>query len=477
MSVPDTHEVRPAGHEPGERGPLDKILNVFAETHAGEGGSAVLLSLSVFFLLVSYYLVKTAREPLILASGAEVKSYASVGQTLLLIPVTYLYGLLSHRVGRLRLITIVTLVFASNLVLFFGLNLVGVPIGLAFYLWAGVFNMMIVAQFWSFAADVYTEEQGKRLFAILGIGSTVGAVAGSGISAVLIKPVGVYGLMVAAAIFLLASLGLTFIVNQRENRQIAENKAKTSENKPDEVEKPLGAEGGFKLILADRYLLLIAVLAFTLNCVKTNGEYILDRTLLEHIKAILPHGQNAHAFSQAYIGEFKAQYFLYVNIATVVLQLFVVSRVIKYLGVRVALFVSPVLLLCGYSGAVLFPVFSLIYAVKITENTLDYSLGNTSRQALWLLSSRDEKYKAKSVIDATIVRAGDALAAGLTFVGVTMHFVTEHFIIANLVLIVIWSIAMVLLGREHKKREAAHGKQASAPEKQGEAHAAAAVSA
>ncbi len=477
MSVPDTHEVRPTGHDPDERGPLDKILNVFAETHAGEGGSAVLLSLSVFFLLVSYYLVKTAREPLILASGAEVKSYASVGQTLLLIPVTYLYGLLSHRVGRLKLISIVTLVFASNLVLFFGLNLLGVPIGLAFYLWAGVFNMMIVAQFWSFAADVYTEEQGKRLFAILGIGSTVGAVAGSGISALLIKPVGVYGLMVAAAVFLLASLGLTFVVNQRENRQIAANKAKSSD-KPDEAaEKPLGAEGGFKLILADRYLLLIAVLAFTLNCVKTNGEYILDRTLLEHIKTIVPHGQNAHAFSQAYIGEFKAQYFLYVNIATVVLQLFVVSRVIKYLGVRVALFVSPVVLLCGYSGAVLFPVFSLIYALKITENTLDYSLGNTSRQALWLLSSRDEKYKAKSVIDATIVRAGDALSAGVTFVGVTMHFVTEHFIIVNLVLIVIWSIAMVLLGREHKKREAAHGKQPSAPANEGESHAPHAVSA
>ncbi|MEO6600597.1 MAG: Npt1/Npt2 family nucleotide transporter [Polyangiaceae bacterium] len=474
MSASETNAARPQE----QRGLLDKILNVFAETHAGEGSSALLLSLSVFFLLVSYYLVKTAREPLILASGAEIKSYASVGQTLLLIPVTYLYGLLSHRVGRIKLISIVTLVFASNLVLFFVLNLAGVPIGLAFYLWAGVFNMMIVAQFWSFAADVYTEEQGKRLFAILGIGSTVGAVAGSGISAVLIRPVGVYGLMVAAAVFLMASLGLTIVVHLRENRQIAANKATSSEKEEGEsADKPLGDEGGFKLILADRYLLLIAVLAFTLNCVKTNGEYILDRTLLEHVKAIMPAGADAHAFSQTYIGEFKAQYFLYVNIATVVLQLFVVSRVIKYLGVRVALFVSPVILLCGYSSAVLFPVFSLIYAVKIAENTLDYSLGNTSRQALWLLSSRDEKYKAKSVIDATIVRAGDALSAGLTFVGVTLHFVTEHFIIANLVLIVAWSIAMVLLAREHKKREAAHGKQPHESAKGRDGHAHAAVSA
>jgi AAA family ATP:ADP antiporter len=451
-STPDAGSARAA------KGPLEKILSVFAETHAGEGTSALLLTLSVFFLLVSYYLIKTAREPLILESGAEIKSYASVGQTLLLIPVTYLYGLLSHRVGRIKLITIVTLVFASNLLLFFVLNAAGVPIGLAFYLWAGVFNMMSVAQFWSFAADVYTEEQGKRLFVILGIGSTVGAVAGSGIAAVLIHPVGVYGMMIAAAVFLMASLGLTILVNQREGKRASGKTGAGDREKAESAEKPLGAEGGFALIRADRYLLLIAVLAFVLNCVKTNGEYILDRTLLAHVKEILPAGANARAFSQTYIGEFKAQYFLYVNVATVVLQLFVVSRIIKYLGVRVALFVSPVLLFLGYSGSVAFTVFALIYAVKIAENTLDYSLGNTSRQALWLLSSRDEKYKAKSVIDATIVRAGDALASGLTFVGVTLHFATVHFIIANLVLIVAWIFAMVLLAREHKQREAARGK-------------------
>jgi AAA family ATP:ADP antiporter len=457
-----------------ERGTLDKILSIFAETHAGEGLSALLLALSVFFLLVSYYLVKTAREPLILASGAEVKSYASVGQTLLLIPVTYLYGLLSHRVGRIKLVTVVTLVFASNLVLFFALSAAGVPIGLAFYLWAGVFNMMIVAQFWSFAADVYTEEQGKRLFAILGIGSTVGALAGSGLAAALIHPLGIYGLMIAASLCLLASLGLTVVVHLRETQG---NLAKGATAVKVEAEKPLGEEGGLALVLADRYLLLIAVLAFVSNCVKTNGEYILDRTLLLHVKEILPAGANAHRFSQAYIGQFKADYFLYVNVATVVLQLFVVSRIIKYWGVRVALFVSPALLLLGYSGTVLLPVLGLIYGVKIAENTLDYSLGNTSRQSLWLLSSRDEKYKAKSVIDATIVRAGDALAAGLTLVGVTLHFATVHFIIANLVLIVAWSIAMVLLAREHKKREALHGKLPHALEAAPPAAAAATTSA
>jgi AAA family ATP:ADP antiporter len=450
----EDHERAHAG-----RGPLEKVLSIFADTHPGEGVSALLLTLSVFLILLSYYLVKTAREPLILVSGAEVKSYASVGQTLLLIPATYLYGLLSRKVGRIQLITIVTLVFISNLFIFFALNWVGVPIGLAFYLWVGMFSVMIVAQFWSFAADVYTEAQGKRLFAILGIGSTGGAVAGSALAGSLIRPIGVYGMMLAAAAFLLASLALTIIVSRREARSAAVRRAKASSDEggaasAHDAESPLGAKGGFSLLIADRYLLLIAALSFVLNCVKTNGEYILDRSLLEHVKVILPAGENAHHFSQIYIGTFKANYFLYVNIATVLLQVFVVSRVIKYLGVRVALFIGPVLLLAGYSTTALAPVLGLIYGLKIAENTIDYSLGNTSRQALWLITSRDEKYKAKSVIDAAVVRGGDALAAGITLVGVTLHFRTVHFILVNLGLIAIWLPTMWLLANEHRKREA-----------------------
>jgi ATP:ADP antiporter, AAA family len=329
-----------------------------------------------------------------------------------------------------------------------------VPIGLAFYLWVGIFSVMIIAQFWSFAADVYTEAQGKRLFAILWIGSTVGAVAGAALAGALIKPLGVYGMMLAAAGFLLAALGLTIVVARRERRGARERAPTSTDKSAEPAESPLGTKGGFALILADRYLLLVAALSFVLNCVKTNGEYILDRSLLEHVKAITPAGVNAHAFSQVYIGTFKAHYFLYVNVATVVLQVFIVSRIIKYLGVRVALFIGPVLLLAGYSATAFVPVFSLIFGLKIAENTLDYSLGNTSRQALWLLTSRDEKYQAKSVIDAAVVRAGDALAAGVTLLGVTLHFATVHFILVNLGLILVWTPTMWLLASEHKKREA-----------------------
>lgn len=436
----------------GRKSVLERGMSLFADTKRGEGASALLLMLSVFLLLTAYYLLKTAREPLILEGGAEVKSYSTAAQALLLIPVTYLYGRLAAKVGRIRLITIVTVVFASNLVVFFGLHALHVKIGIPFFLWVGVFNVTIVAQFWSFAADVYTEEQGKRLFAILGVGSTVGAVFGSVIAGRLIHPIGVYGLMLTAAGFLLCSLAITRLVDKRESARPTEEKKATSDKNA-----PLGKKGGFALLFSDRYLFLIGALLFILNCVNTSGEYILDRTLVQHLKDTVPAGVDAHAWTEEQLGVFKAHYFLYVNTATVVLQLFAVSRVIKYLGVRAGLFIAPLISLVGYGTAFFFPVLGIVFAVKISENTLDYSLQNTAKQALWLLTSRDDKYKAKNVVDSFIVRCGDFLSAGITFVGTALGFATRHFILVNAGMVLAWLSIVVLLSRAHKRRESGSG--------------------
>jgi AAA family ATP:ADP antiporter len=431
------------------RGPklglLERVLGVFAEVEAGEGLTAVLLTLDVFLLLTCYYLLKTAREPLILASGAEVKSYSSAGQALLLIPGTYLYGKIAERVGRMRLIAIVTLFFVSNLVLFFVGGKAHLPhIGIAFFLWVGVFNMMIIAQFWSFSADLYKPAQGRRLFAILGIGSSVGAVVGSGIARALFTVIGEYGLMLAAAGILLAALGVTAVVNARERRKSAKK------DRPVEDE-PLKKGGGFAMLLRDPYLLLIGALSFVLNWVNTSGEYILDRALLEAAALRMPAGVDAAVWTDRFIGEYKADYFLWVTTASVVMQLFVVSRVIKYIGVNRALLLVPLVSLVGYSTLAFYPVLAAILVVKVTENTLDYSLQNTSRQALWLVTSREAKYKAKSVVDTFVVRAGDLLSAAVTAVGAAVHLATVHFVMINAVLAASWVVVVVFLNRQYKK--------------------------
>ncbi|MEO7327242.1 MAG: MFS transporter [Minicystis sp.] len=456
----DDQRERPGatGSDGPKRTPLEWVLNLFAEVRSGEGPTSAMLTLNVFLLLTAYYLLKTAREPLILVSGAEVKSYSSAGQALLLIPGTYVYGLIAQRVGRMRLIATVTLFFVANLIAFFVAGKAGVPyLGIAFFLWVGVFNMMIIAQFWSFAADIYGPESGKRLFAILGIGSTVGAVAGSGLARAVFKQIGEFGLMLAAAGVLLLALSVTFAVNRREAQKPGVKGA------PKE-EEALKEGSGWSLLLKDRYLMLVGALAFILNWVNTSGEYILDRTLVQAAKDSAPAGADIAKWSHQFIGDFKAEYFLYVNTVSVLMQLFIVSRIIKYLGVRVALFLVPAISLAGYSSLVFFPSLTVIFIVKIAENSMDYSVQNTSRQALWLVTSRDAKYKAKSVIDTFIVRAGDLLAAVVTGLGAYLHFATSHFILINIGLVLIWIALLVFLTRIYKTRSEAAEKENAAHE-------------
>ena len=194
-----------AAHHAGVAGErrrfLDRILSPFTVLQPGEGANAALLTLSVFLLLTSYYVLKVVREPLILAAGgATLKSYTSAAQAVLFLFLVPAYSALASRVNRTRLIATVTVFFIVNIVVFYVLAMANTPgLGIAFFIWVGIFNMMIVAQFWSYANDVYTPEQGKRLFAIIGFGQTMGAVFGGFLSRQLIKTLHVYQLMLVAA--------------------------------------------------------------------------------------------------------------------------------------------------------------------------------------------------------------------------------------------------------------------------------------
>ena len=159
-----------------DRSLLDRFLRLFTEVRAGEGLTAVPLALNVFLILAAYYVLKPVREALILTEGsAELKSYLSAGQVGLLALAVPAYGALAGRMNRRRLINIVTAFFVLCLVIFYGLARAEVPLGIVFFLWIGIFNLMIVAQFWSFANDIYTSEEGERLFPIAAFGASSGA--------------------------------------------------------------------------------------------------------------------------------------------------------------------------------------------------------------------------------------------------------------------------------------------------------------
>ncbi len=429
---------------------LERFLNIFTEVKSGEGVSALLLFVNLFLLLTSYYIIKPVREALILAGGgAEVKSYAAAGQAILLLGVVPLYGWLASRFPRKPLINIVTLFFTGCLVVFYILAQFNVPLGVVFYLWVGIFNLMVIAQFWSFANDLYTPEDGKRIFVIVAFGASSGAVFGSYITGRLIGVLGVYQLLLLSGALLLISLLLTNLVDKRQKDAVVLN----SETKHDIVE-PLKKGNGFGLVLKNRYLLLIAFLLLFLNWVNTTGEYILGRTVTEAASKLVTDPGSGDMVKE-YIGKFYADFFTIVNIAGLIIQLFLVSRILKYIGIRVALLVLPFIALGGYFIMAFYPVLMFVKWAKIFENSTDYSLQNTVRQVLFLPTTREEKYNAKQAIDTFFVRAGDVLSALVVYLGTNfLAFHTKQFALFNIALVTIWIIIAIAIGIENKKRVA-----------------------
>ena len=274
---------------------LARAFRPFAKVEASEAISAAAMMVAAFLLLSAYYLLKTVREPLILLhGGAEVKLYARAAQAVLMVGVVQVYGELARRVGRKKLLAIVFLFFISNLLVFAVLARAHVDIGLAFFLWVGVFSYTSVAQFWALAADIYTEDQGKRLFPIIGIGSSVGAVAGSRLAASLV-PFGPDVLMGAAAVLLVLCVGVLAWIESRAATAVRSKTAPVPE-------QPLANESALHLLLRDRYLLLIAGLIVLLNWCNSAGEYLLDRTLLVAVADARARGMAPEAF----VGSFKA---------------------------------------------------------------------------------------------------------------------------------------------------------------------------
>jgi AAA family ATP:ADP antiporter len=453
--------------------PLDRLLGVFAEVRGGEGLTAVLLAVNVFLLLTAYYIIKPVREALILStSGAEIKSYTSAGQALLLLVLVPAYGALADRLPRRRLLEAVSGFFVVCLVGFYALTRAGAPVGIPFFLWAGIFNLMIVAQFWSFANDLYTRDQGERLFPIVGVGASIGAVMGSVITGWLIPLLGVPQLLLVAAGLLLLAVLLSNRVDARERARCeagiplrfttAEIPAATGEylvqSGPDAerltVSMPgvRGRPGTFRLVFRERYLLVIAFMILMVNWVNTTGEYILGHTVRAAAEAAVAAGTSGGLSTAEYIGQFYSRFNFGVSLTSLLLQLFVVSRVLRWFGVRVAVLALPLLALGGYALLSFLPILAAIRWVKTAENATDYSLQNTVRNVLFLPTSREQKYKAKQAIDSFFVRAGDVLSAASVFVGTTMlGFGATQFARANLALAAVWLTLAVMTGRGYAR--------------------------
>ena len=422
-----------------------------ASVGAGEWRAILRFVAGLFLLLTAYYILKVIREPLILATGSAVsRSYARAVQATLLVGLVPLYSALANRIAPATLVQYVFLFFVTCLLAFVGLGHAGVPIGFAFFVWLGIFSTMSIAQFWSLANDLLTEAEGERLFPLIAIGGTLGAIAGAQVAAQGIGALGPFGLMLLAALLVAGCMACT--ASGARAWRARGSLAWTATAAADSACRTRMAHdphNGFTLLLADRYLLLIACAVLLVNVVNTTGDYMLAELVSRAADAASAGAADAGAARRTWIGVFYGNFQTAISALTALAQMLLVARLFQRAGLERALFVLPVIVLFGYGSVALLPLLGLLAAVKVLENGTEYSLQNTLQQALFLPTSRDTKYKAKAAIDTFVVRAGDVGSAAIVWLGTQLALGVRGFAIANVLIGLLWLLLILRLARRH----------------------------
>jgi AAA family ATP:ADP antiporter len=227
-----------------------RILRLFTVIYPGETTKALLLTLNSFLIMFGYYQIKAIRNGLLLAAHPpEIQSYLAIPQAFLLIFVVKAFATIASRYPRHILITYVTLFCISNLILFNVMNWAGVPVswmGIIFFIWIGMYNLLIPAQFWGFANDIYSEAEGKRLFPMIAFGASFGAVVGPLVARRIVPYLGSYGMMLVTSGVLVLCILMTWVIHRRDIRD--DNAAAAAVGAPKVKEQPLDKSGGFRLI-------------------------------------------------------------------------------------------------------------------------------------------------------------------------------------------------------------------------------------
>ncbi|RLA03051.1 MAG: ATP translocase [Gammaproteobacteria bacterium] len=426
--------------------PLERIFSVITSIRPGEGKSAAILTLQSFLTLLCYSLIRPVKEAIILAQeGAEVRSYATGVQTLLLLVLIPLYSAWYRKKTGSGMIQNLNLFFALNLLIFYVAIISGYQVGIVFYIWVAIFNVMVIAQFWAFTADLYNVKSGQRLFVIIMLGASVGGLVGSRLAVVLFPLIHEHGLILLAMSILLLTL---FLSNLAQKRIPAESKRNATR---DDVAPQSGIMGGFSLISRDTYLILIATFAVFLNWIGTNGDYIISKFVMLWAEEQVALGSAQSIVSLT--GTFYASYIFWINLLSFLLQSCLVSRLFKWIGIRGTILILPIVMAITYGLIFIIPVFSIFKWAKTVEMGTNYSIANTARHALFLPVSREEKYEAKMAIDTFFWRFGDLFSTATVFIGFAfLDFSVTEFVVINFVLSICLLLIAIKIGQFHQQK-------------------------
>jgi AAA family ATP:ADP antiporter len=444
---------------------FERVLRLFAEVEPREGVTSLILIGNIFLILAAFYLIKPVREGWLAVTDIggftklEIKAYSAFAQSLLLFGILPVYARLAARWTRHDLILRVGGAFAALLVAFWlsqpGMLFGRQPLfGILFYLFVGIFSVTLVAQFWAFCADVYGSERGARLFPIVAIGAALGSTLGSWIGKKLVSLPSIEAFDLI--LFALVPLGLALLLASWTDRRGTYGSPSNWTTKRWEQPAAPSDLGPFRLIMRHNYLKATAAMILVFSWVVTSGDNILFGIVQESFaRDLAPLNLDPLAFDLALKEATTAFYgdmYFWINLITLLLQAFVVSRILTYGGMQALLYATPFISLAAYASMVFVPILGLIKVLKVAENSSTYSIHNTARQMLWLPTSKEMLYQAKPTIDTLFVRLGDGLAA-LTILAGTRVFNLGivGFIIINILLVLLWIAISRYLHRENAR--------------------------
>jgi ATP:ADP antiporter, AAA family len=414
---------------------LHRLLSKIIDVRPSEVPALAWSWLYIFSLLSSYYIMRPIRDQMGVAGGVNNLQWLFTGTLIGMLVLNLPFSYLVKTFPRQKFISISYRFFAANILLFALALYAATPeqtiwVGRIFFIWTSIFNLFVVSIFWQMIVDVFTSEQGKRLFGFIAAGATLGAISGSAFTVSTVEHMAPGYLMVSAALMLEVAV---FCVRRLSGLSAALSERPQAE----QSEAPIGGTllSGFRDALSSSYLLNVSLFLLL---------YAVTSTFLYFQQAAVV----SHSFeSRAAQTAFFASVDLGVNVLTLAVQLFLTGRILKRFGVGPTLSLLPLFSVIGFGAVALFPTLASVVGFQLIRRAGNFAIARPTREVLFTVLPREDRYKAKSFIDTAVYRLGDQIGAWsfalLTFLKLGLGAISIVAAVAS----VLWLVNSWWLGR------------------------------
>lgn len=406
---------------------------------------AVAWSFAYFFcVLSSYYILRPVRESMAVGSGPNTIPWLFFGTFVTMLIATPVFGWVASRYARRQFLPWVYLFFITNILIFWVVFSIAIDsdsdhvwLGRVFFVWLSVFNLFVVSVFWSFMADIYTREQGRRLFGVITAGGSIGALIGGGATSILVVTIGFQNLFPFAATLLLIAIFCITRLRQWVEQSHADDVLETAASK-----KPLGGNpfSGITHVFSSKYFTGIAISSIIASLLGTALYMFMAQLVAQAIPDV----------------DEQTRFFSNINNATNAIallgQLLVVKHVVHRFGVGVSMSLLPVASVAGFILLAIEPTLAIVALITVLRRALGFGFSKPTTDMLYSVVTPEEKYKTKNFIDTAVYRSGDLIGTwsikGFVVAGLSIPAIS----VLMLPFAAIWGAIAIWLGRDYRRQ-------------------------